>query len=526
MSFTPELGSWRYPQRFRFWCQKVLPLVYDDSLSYYEVLCKVVNYLNKTREDLAYFITNWSNPIAVSDYNEFTDKDHVYLYTGTQSGYLQYHWYYYDKTTEEWKDGGLYGSAVVDDELSPDSTNAVQNRVIYQALHNFKMPITNPDGIIRVAHSGAEDVAPANSEQGIIWAKGCGFDYAELDVRCAQDGFVICHNATTAGFAGYNNYTIRDTSVSLLTTQDIISGSYINLYPDMKMMSLEQAIIVCKRCHIEPQFELKDDDLTDAEIQLFYDTLMKYGIRYNCTVKSFYSANLDKVKYIDSSVRCEYIIEEDFTNNINLAYDHGFDSISLLISSVNVERVQRAHNFGLTVNCWTIRSQAEAKIAIDCGVDAITTSSNMYWTNGADMDYAIGVVRNIPIFNPMERDNILEGNFINRNYLGSTPLSGIYNTTFNGKYAITTGRIVGNGSGGDIIRFLIPANIRGAVQGWDSDGNKVYDSGWSTGDGLMHSFTSTGNCASYTITLNRTDTGYLNQRVLNDVYASINVRVT
>ena len=31
---------------FRFWCQKVLPLVYDDSLSYYEVLCKVVDYVN------------------------------------------------------------------------------------------------------------------------------------------------------------------------------------------------------------------------------------------------------------------------------------------------------------------------------------------------------------------------------------------------------------------------------------------------------------------------------------------------
>lgn len=30
----------------KFWCQKVLPLVYDDSLSYYELLCKVVNYLN------------------------------------------------------------------------------------------------------------------------------------------------------------------------------------------------------------------------------------------------------------------------------------------------------------------------------------------------------------------------------------------------------------------------------------------------------------------------------------------------
>ena len=32
--------------RFKFWCQKVLPLVYDDSLSYYEVLCKIVEYIN------------------------------------------------------------------------------------------------------------------------------------------------------------------------------------------------------------------------------------------------------------------------------------------------------------------------------------------------------------------------------------------------------------------------------------------------------------------------------------------------
>lgn len=31
---------------FNFWCQKILPLVYDDSLSYYEVLCKVVDYIN------------------------------------------------------------------------------------------------------------------------------------------------------------------------------------------------------------------------------------------------------------------------------------------------------------------------------------------------------------------------------------------------------------------------------------------------------------------------------------------------
>lgn len=31
---------------FRHWCQKILPAIYDDSLSYYELLNKVVQYLN------------------------------------------------------------------------------------------------------------------------------------------------------------------------------------------------------------------------------------------------------------------------------------------------------------------------------------------------------------------------------------------------------------------------------------------------------------------------------------------------
>lgn len=41
MSNVPTL------KHFRFWCYKVLPLVYDNSLSYYEVLCKVVDYINQ-----------------------------------------------------------------------------------------------------------------------------------------------------------------------------------------------------------------------------------------------------------------------------------------------------------------------------------------------------------------------------------------------------------------------------------------------------------------------------------------------
>ena len=43
---------------FNFWCQKVLPLVYDESLSYYETLCKVVTYINSLIKDNNIIIDN------------------------------------------------------------------------------------------------------------------------------------------------------------------------------------------------------------------------------------------------------------------------------------------------------------------------------------------------------------------------------------------------------------------------------------------------------------------------------------
>lgn len=45
-NFTPSFHDYTNIRPFRYWVQSVLPLVYDDSLSYQELLGKVVNYLN------------------------------------------------------------------------------------------------------------------------------------------------------------------------------------------------------------------------------------------------------------------------------------------------------------------------------------------------------------------------------------------------------------------------------------------------------------------------------------------------
>lgn len=81
-NFNPELEGYSGVRPFRFWCQKVLPLVYDNSLSYYELLCKVVDYINNLISDVSNAETNISNLndafIELQNYvNEYFDSLNV-----------------------------------------------------------------------------------------------------------------------------------------------------------------------------------------------------------------------------------------------------------------------------------------------------------------------------------------------------------------------------------------------------------------------------------------------------------------
>ena len=91
---------------FKFWCQKVLPLVYDDSLSYYEISCKIIKYINKLIEQDKVFkdeINNLQNELKIvqnwvdnfdTSYVETLIKKYIatMIFVGiTDSGYIVYY---------------------------------------------------------------------------------------------------------------------------------------------------------------------------------------------------------------------------------------------------------------------------------------------------------------------------------------------------------------------------------------------------------------------------------------------------
>lgn len=73
-----------------------------------------------------------SLPLEASSAADMTDHSRIYVYTGSESGYINGHWYMWDGT--EWIDGGAHYAGVIDTSLSSTSANAVENRVVKQAL--------------------------------------------------------------------------------------------------------------------------------------------------------------------------------------------------------------------------------------------------------------------------------------------------------------------------------------------------------------------------------------------------------
>ena len=112
---------------FRYWCHAVLPQVYDDSLSYYELLNKVVAYLNETREsvndlkELVELIIDGDGDLVeiVNEIIQQMIEDGTFIDTiAPDLGYLRPEWF------------GAKADVVIGDELNPNATND------YQALQD------------------------------------------------------------------------------------------------------------------------------------------------------------------------------------------------------------------------------------------------------------------------------------------------------------------------------------------------------------------------------------------------------
>lgn len=286
------------------------------------------------------FIKNWSSPKAVSSYMDFTDTKVIYLYTGDEIGYNKNHWYYYEDG--EWKDGGLYGSAEIDDQLSDTSTKAVQNKVITNALDLVSVKSRF------VAHRGyprGSTWARDNSAMSIVEAFVNGFAAVELDARKdALGNIVMLHNPTV------DSVSTTTGNISELDYTTVNYASEIGVNTGTNLTSMKEAIGIAKAYNGLIIFDLSSGAVTCEEIAeaCAEQDFKKYGV-INASPESSLA---DLPEYAFKVWGNDVFTHTDAELDGYLSYNTENNYVRLLAGTINTTQVNliKSKGFGIMLN--------------------------------------------------------------------------------------------------------------------------------------------------------------------------------
>ena len=82
------------------------------------------------------------SPLTASTAAGMTDHSKIYVYVGSETGYTNGNWYYYDGSA--WVSGGVYNSVAVDiDTTLTLSNKAPDSKVVGDAISSLNEDITN-----------------------------------------------------------------------------------------------------------------------------------------------------------------------------------------------------------------------------------------------------------------------------------------------------------------------------------------------------------------------------------------------
>lgn len=223
----PSMGTYNAPKTFRFWCQKVLPLVYDDSLSYYELLCKVVDYLNKTMEDVntaVEDVTNLNNAFgSLENHVNATETALLQAYTDLQN-YVNNYFANLDVQEEiNNKLDSMAEDGTLDAILLPYFNTYTQttNEIINERFESQNNILNNQNNKIAVIE-GRMDTFSRLPDGSLSTSA----DAELVDIRVGADGTTY----PTAGDAVRRQVTDLKSALNAIGTQDYqwTLGKFIN----------------------------------------------------------------------------------------------------------------------------------------------------------------------------------------------------------------------------------------------------------------------------------------------------------
>lgn len=152
--------------------------------------------------DIAELQSMVGSPLVASTASAMTDHNKIYVYTGSESGYVNGNWYYWSGSA--WTSGGVYNAVAINVDTTPinGSTNVVTSGGVWREIDNTY-----------------QSVIPVVFESGGITASG-GVSSTNTRIRT---------NVDKAPFARNGDYVLVDSSYEIKIiaySTNVLSASY------------------------------------------------------------------------------------------------------------------------------------------------------------------------------------------------------------------------------------------------------------------------------------------------------------
>lgn len=239
-------------------------------------------------------------------------------------------------------------------------------------VHMNTIKLGSHGNVKMIAHRGLSGLERENTCAAFVAAGNRSYFGIETDVRKTLDGhFVLCHDNDTARNCVDRLAPEQSTFQSLRRLQyKDIDETFDR--GDLMMPTLAEYLKICKRYEKVCVLEFKG--LFPAEdLAAVLDLIRGADYIEHTVFISFALENLIALRAICPGAEAQWLTGDTKPETMELLIRHriGLDAYYPCLTE---DAVRALHAHGLTVNCWTVDSAADAQRLIEMGVDMITTN--------------------------------------------------------------------------------------------------------------------------------------------------------
>ena len=222
-----------------------------------------------------------------------------------------------------------------------------------------------------VAHRGLSGIEVENTEAAFIAAGEHSYYGIEADVRKTVDGkFVMCHDADLKRISG------QRIDVESSTLADLLEIPLLNIDGEkddsIHLTTLENYISICKQYGKQAILELKSD-FTKDEVGNIIDIIISADYLDRVTFISFNYDNLLYVREFSPEQSAMYLFSKMSEDIYEMLIRDRID-VAIKHTKLTKSDLERFHDAGLKVNCWTVDNSSTAEKYAKWGVDYITSN--------------------------------------------------------------------------------------------------------------------------------------------------------